>query len=82
MSKLTVVVISVSLLIFELCIIVFARYLGLSQFASVGAGLVPALLLAFPVIKWWSGGNFSFTQWSLTIGVMVIVATLIHFVIS
>ena len=47
--------------------IFLGRALGLSQFAAVGLGLVPAMLLAFPVIRHWYGGRLSFKLWLLII---------------
>ena len=79
MSNLKVLIILISLLVFELVIIVIARYVGLSQFVSVGVGFVPTLLLAFPLIKRWNGGNLSFIQWTLAVCAMVVAAALIHF---
>lgn len=66
----------------ELCGIAVGHYLGLSQFASVGVGLVPALLVAFPLMKWWNRSHLSFAQWSITVGMMTAMAVLIHLVIS
>ncbi|HEX8129780.1 MAG TPA: hypothetical protein VF527_11820 [Pyrinomonadaceae bacterium] len=58
------------------------RNLGLTQFASVGIGLVPALLLAYPLMKRWYRGHLSFTVWILTVAGSAIAATLINFVIG
>jgi len=58
--------------------ILVARYLAFSQFASVGIGLAPALLLIFPVIRHWYGGQLRFSVWLLTVAGITTAAVLIH----
>jgi len=62
--------------------IFLGRSFGLSQFAAVGIGLVPAMLLAFPLIRHWYGGRLSFKLWLLIIAGILIVGTLVHLVIG
>lgn len=63
-----------------ICGIATGRQLGFSQFTSVGIGVLPALLLAFPIVK--SYGRLSFTQWAFTVVCIGIAAALIHLVIG
>lgn len=58
------------------------RYLGLSQFASVGVGLVPALLLLFPVMRQLYGGRLNLTWWLLTVAGIVTTGMLIHLIVG
>ena len=62
--------------------IFLGRFLGLSQSAAVGIGLVPALLLTFPVIRHWYGGRLSFKLWLLMVAGIVVAGMLIHLVIG
>jgi hypothetical protein len=62
--------------------IALGRQLGFSLFASVGAGLVPALLVAFPLMKQWSGRQLSFRQWVMTVVMITGTATLLHIFIG
>lgn len=62
--------------------IFLGRSLGLSQFTSVGIGLIPAMLLAFPVIRHWYGGRLSFKLWVLTVAGIITAGTLVHLVIG
>lgn len=62
--------------------IFLGRYFGFSQFAAVGIGLVPAMLLAFPVIRHWYGGRLSFNFWLMIVAGIIIAGTLIHLVIG
>jgi len=79
MSNLAVIGIVLLAIVAEFCGIFIAKYLGMSQFASVAVGFVAALLLAFPVVRLY--GRFSFTQWVLTIICIVIIASLVNVVI-
>jgi hypothetical protein len=58
------------------------RNLGLTQFASVGVGLVPALLLAYPLMKRRYRGHLSFMVWILVVAGIAVAATLINSVIA
>lgn len=58
--------------------VALGRRAGLSQFFAVGVGLVPALLLVFPLVKRMQGSKLSFAQWSLTVGGVALAATLIY----
>jgi hypothetical protein len=62
--------------------IFLGRSFGLSQFASVGIGLVPAMLLAFPVIRHWYGGRLSFKLWLLIIAGILIAGALVHLMVG
>ena len=62
--------------------IFLGRSFGLSQFAAVGIGLIPAMLLAFPVIRYWYGGRLSFNLWLLIVASSVVAGTLLHLVIG
>jgi len=62
--------------------IFLGRLLGLSQFAAVGIAVVPAMMLAFPVIRHWYGGLVSFKLWLLIIAGMIITGTLVHLMIG
>jgi len=62
--------------------IFLGRSFGLSQFAAVGIGLVPAMLLAFPAIKHWHGGRLTFKLWLLIMAGILIAGTLVHLVIG
>ena len=61
--------------------IALGRYFGLSLFNSVGLGLIPALLLAYPLMKWYRS-SLSFTSWVLVIATIAIVATLINMLVA
>jgi len=80
MSKIEVIGIVLLAIIVEFGGILIGRYLGMSQFASVSVGLIPALLLAFPVVRLY--GRFSFTQWMLTILCIVVFAKLVNSMIG
>ncbi|MFY9621299.1 MAG: hypothetical protein WAM70_06855 [Pyrinomonadaceae bacterium] len=62
--------------------IFLGRYFGLSQFAAVGIGLVPAMLLVFPIIRHWYGGRLSFRLWLLMMAGIIIAGTLVHLVLG
>ena len=62
--------------------ILLGRYLGLSQFAAVGVGLIPALLLAFPLMKQWYGGRLSFKVWLVTVAGIVIAGALVNLLVG
>ena len=62
--------------------ILLGKYFGFSQFAAVGIGLIPAMLLAFPVIRHWYGGRLSFRLWLLIMAGILIAGTLVHLVIG
>jgi hypothetical protein len=62
--------------------IFLGRSFGLSQFAAVGIGLVPALLLLFPVIRRWAGESLTFGRWLLIVAGILIAGTLVHLVIG
>jgi hypothetical protein len=72
----------VSAILAEFCGIVVGKRLGLSQFASVGVGLVVAWLVLYPIAKYLTlrlGGHpLNFIQWASTIAVIVVIAILIH----
>lgn len=53
------------------------RYLGLGQVAAVGVGLLPALLLAFPLVRRLYRSRLSFQAWALVVAVMSAAALLI-----
>lgn len=80
MSKIGVISIVLLAIVVEFCGIFIGKRLGLSQFASVGIGLIAALLLVFPIVRLY--GRFSFTQWMLTLLFIVVIATLVNFAIS
>lgn len=58
------------------------RNFGLSQFASVGVGLVPALLLAYPLARRASGSRLGFATWLLVVACMTAAATLINTLVA
>lgn len=68
----------IAALIGEFLGLFIGRQLGLSQFAAVGVGLVPALLLLFPVIKRWGGERLSFGLWLLVVAGILIGGMLVH----
>lgn len=82
MSITRIIVVLIAVIVAEFLGILLGRYVGFSQFAAVGVGLIPAMLLAFPLMKRWYGGRLSFTEWALTIAGMVVAATLIYTVIE
>lgn len=53
------------------------RHLGLGQVAAVGVGLLPALLLSFPLVRLLYRDRFSFPKWALVVAVMSATALLI-----
>ncbi len=53
------------------------RHLGLGQVAAVGLGLVPALLLAFPLVRRLYSSRLSFPKWALVVAFMSAAALLI-----
>jgi hypothetical protein len=53
------------------------RHLGLGQVAAVGVGLLPALLLAFPLVRRLYRSRLSFQGWALVVFVMSAAALLI-----
>lgn len=79
MSK-RVTAFTVSAILAGICGIAMGRQLGFSQFTSVGIGVLPALLVAFPIVK--SYGRLSFTQWAFTVACIGVAAALIHLVIG
>lgn len=62
--------------------IFLGRSFGLSPFAAVGIGLVPAMLLVFPIIRHWYGGRLSFKLWVLMMAGIISAGTLVHLVIG
>ncbi|HEX8633575.1 MAG TPA: hypothetical protein VF703_05425 [Pyrinomonadaceae bacterium] len=58
------------------------RNLGLTQFAAVGVGMVPALLFAYPLMKRRYRGQLSLTVWILTVVGIALTATLLNFIIA
>lgn len=62
--------------------IFLGRSFGLSQFAAVGIGLVPAMLLVFPIIRHWYGGRLSLKLWLLIMAGIIVAGTLVHLVIG
>lgn len=66
----------------EFLSIFLGRYFGLSQFAAVGVGLVLAMLLVFPIMRYWYGGRLSFNLWLLIVAGIIIAGTLVHLVIG
>jgi hypothetical protein len=53
------------------------RHFGLGQVAAVGVGLVPALLLAFPLVTRLYNSRLSFPKWALVVVFMSAAALLI-----
>lgn len=51
---------------------------GYSQFAAVSFGLLPALLVAFPIVRERSGGKMTFVQWFGILFVSLLFATVIN----
>ncbi len=51
--------------------------MGLPQVAAVGAGLLPALLLAFPLVRRLYRSRLSFGQWAMVVVVMSAAAMII-----
>lgn len=82
MSGTRIVGLLILAIVAEFLSIVIGRYFGLSQFAAVGIGLIPAMLLAFPVIRYWYGGRLSFNLWLLIVASIVVAGTLLHLVIG
>ncbi|HEX8495430.1 MAG TPA: hypothetical protein VF658_21645 [Pyrinomonadaceae bacterium] len=62
--------------------IALGRHFGLSLFNAVGLGLLPALLLAYPLMKWWYHNRLSFTSWVLAVATIAIAATLINMLVT
>lgn len=54
---------------------------GYSQFAAVSFGLLPALLVLFPVIRERSGGGLTFAQWLGTLLLIAFFAASFHNII-
>lgn len=52
-------------------------YAGLPQVAAVGVGLLPALLLAFPLVRRLYRNRLSFGQWALVVVVMSAAAVVV-----
>ncbi len=71
--------------VIELCGITLGRLLGYSQFTSVGIGLVPALLLLYPVMKQWHahyGKRLTFSMRVFAVAIMTLAAVLIQRLIA
>jgi hypothetical protein len=82
MSTTKVIGLLIGTIVAEFLGIWLGRYLGLSQFAAVGVGLLPAMLLAFPVLREWMGGRLSFRIWLLITAGVLVAGTLIHLMIG
>jgi hypothetical protein len=82
MSSIRIVGLLILAIVAEFLGILLGRSFGLSQFAAVGVGLVPAMLLAFPVIRHWFGGRLSFKLWLLIVVGIIVAGTLMHLVIG
>ncbi|MDT5063737.1 MAG: hypothetical protein QOH63_4196 [Acidobacteriota bacterium] len=78
MSKAMLVSCLVLAFVVELCGITIARGLGMSLFASVGVGLLPALILIYPAMRWWSRRRLSFAQWTMAVACIGVAAMLIR----
>ena len=61
--------------------ILVGRYLGLSQSGAVGVGLLPALLVAFPLVKRRSGDGLNFGVWMIIAFGVVSTGALINYLI-
>lgn len=61
-------------------ILLGSRY-GYSQFAAVSFGLLPALLVLFPVIRERSSGKLTFSQWLGTLLLIAFFAASFHSII-
>ncbi|HEX8722707.1 MAG TPA: hypothetical protein VF736_18970 [Pyrinomonadaceae bacterium] len=55
--------------------------MGLPQVAAVGVGLLPALLLAFPLVRRLYRDRLSFPVWALVVAAMSAVAMLLGAVV-
>ena len=62
--------------------VLFGRLLHLSEFVSVGLGLVPALLVAFPVVRHWTDRKVTFSRWSIAIGVGLVSTWFIYLLLG
>jgi len=82
MSSIRIVGLLILAIVAEFLGILLGRSFGLSQFAAVGVGLVPAMLLAFPFIRHWFGGRLSFKLWLLIVVGIIVAGTLMHLVIG
>jgi hypothetical protein len=78
MDLLSVIGLSLAAVVVDFLGLFLGRTFGLSPFASVGFGLVPALLILFPVFRWWYQGKLSFSVWLLTVGSLLVTSVLIH----
>ena len=52
--------------------------LGFSQVWAVGLGMMPALLIIFPVMRQWYGGKLRFPVWVLTVIAITAAGILVH----
>lgn len=61
-----------------ICGVAFGLRLGYSQFAAVGFGFLPAMLVLFPVIRARSGGKLTFLQWLVVVFMSLLFAVVIN----
>lgn len=56
--------------------------LGYSQFASVSFGLLPALLIIFPIVRERTQGKVTFVQWVVMLVMSVLFAVFVNNIVS
>jgi len=62
--------------------VLLGRLLHFSEFASVGMGVVPSMLIAFPLMKHLTGDALTFKVWAFSVGLGVLSTWLIYLVIG
>ena len=71
----------IAIIVVEFIGIMVGRYLGLSQSQAVGIGLLPALLLAFPLVKRRYGDSLNFGLWIVIAFAVVTFGAVINYLI-
>lgn len=73
----TVGLVGAAILVFVVGVSVSIRF-GAKQFTAVSTGLLPALLILFPVVRSQFEGELKFWQWVAILSLSLVFATLMH----
>ncbi len=66
-----------AILVFVIGVIISLGF-GTEQFTAVSVGLLPALLMLFPIVRSQFEGQLKFWQWVAILSLSLVFATLMH----
>lgn len=73
----TVGLVATAILVFVIGVIISLHF-GKKQFTAVSVGLLPALLILFPIVRSQFEGQLKFWQWVAILSLSLVFATLTH----